>query len=252
MNNLQLASSNEVSVIQQATIQMPKHESAYVMRALPNPVNPLVNDMTELMLKNLLIEMQTMVSARLGLQPSEIEQYASMILVINRDLIKKFKFVTKREVMFALETGLDGRYNMRVGSVFFNPSNFVQWMDCYLEDKKKPMEKMAMLVQAQAEGEVRIPTPKESLIKRFEIFFGAMQLTINGGSFDDLGNVVFGFLSEIAPFTVQWESSQELSDVVKRDLVREYLQNVILEGEEEALRFVNRIRVMVKSKSETL
>lgn len=82
--------------------------------------------------------------SRLGLNTTSKEDEMILRDVLLEDL-EQFKGLTEVEILSALKSGLNGEYlGKNESSVFFNSSNFVQWVKKYIEQKAEVMKKVAL------------------------------------------------------------------------------------------------------------
>lgn len=99
--------------------------------------------------------------SRLGLNTTSKEDEMILRDVLLEDL-EQFKGLTEVEILSALKSGLNGEYlGKNESSVFFNSSNFVQWVKKYIEQKAEVMKKVALAKKIEPEK----PKPTDAEMK---------------------------------------------------------------------------------------
>lgn len=99
---------------------------------------------------------------KLGLRSENAMEEQAQILSLSDDL-SQFDTITEEEVFIALRKGIGGEYLTQGQQVFFNSSNFIQWLKNY--QKTERVEVMKKIVnQSNSESEPS-PVPSDSVLK---------------------------------------------------------------------------------------
>jgi hypothetical protein len=102
-----------------------------------------VSSLTNQDLMNLAMRSISLAKIKLGSKPLPDEEHKALVLVLMED-IKSFGHLSIDEINLALKRGLNGEYNSAGNDViFFSPSNFVQWIKKYIDQKNEVMRKVA-------------------------------------------------------------------------------------------------------------
>jgi hypothetical protein len=102
-----------------------------------------VSSLTNQDLMNLAMRSISLAKIKLGSKPLPDEEHKALVLVLMED-IKSFGYLSIDEINLALKRGLNGEYNSAGNDViFFSPSNFVQWIKKYIDQKNEVMRKVA-------------------------------------------------------------------------------------------------------------
>ena len=97
---------------------------------------------------------------KLGSKPIADDDNKALILILMED-IKSFGQLSIDEINLALKRGLNGDYNSAGNDiVFFSPSNFVQWIKKFQEQKREVMK-----IVRQKEVEPAKPIPSDADLK---------------------------------------------------------------------------------------
>jgi hypothetical protein len=89
---------------------------------------------------------------KLSLRSENQNEDMAQIMILTDDL-ELFGNLTKDEIMIGLKMGLNGEFLNKDQQVFFNSSNFVQWIRKYIERKQVELAELAKLPKME--------TPKE-------------------------------------------------------------------------------------------
>lgn len=89
---------------------------------------------------------------KLSLRSENQNEDMAQIMILTDDL-ELFGNLTKDEIMIGLKMGLNGEFLNKDQQVFFNSSNFVQWIRKYIERKQLELAELAKLPKME--------TPKE-------------------------------------------------------------------------------------------
>lgn len=119
-----------------------------------------VSSLTDQDLMNLAMRSISLAKIKLGSKPLPDAEHKALVLVLMED-IKSFGQLSIDEINLALKRGLNGDYNS-VGNdvIFFSPSNFVQWIKKYVEQKREVMR-----IVKQKEVEPASPVPSDADLK---------------------------------------------------------------------------------------
>jgi hypothetical protein len=102
-----------------------------------------VSSLTNQDLMNLAMRAISLAKIKLGSKPLPDDEHKALVLVLMED-IKSFGYLSIDEINLALKRGLNGDYNSQGNDViFFSPSNFVQWIKKFIEQKNEVMRKVA-------------------------------------------------------------------------------------------------------------
>jgi hypothetical protein len=111
-------------------------------------------------LMNLAMRSISLAKIKLGSKPLPDAEHKALVLVLMED-IKSFGQLSIDEINLALKRGLNGDYNSTGNDViFFSPSNFVQWIKKYQEQKREVMR-----IVKQKEVEPVAPIPSDADLK---------------------------------------------------------------------------------------
>jgi hypothetical protein len=119
-----------------------------------------VSSLADADLMNLAMRSISLAKIKLGSKPLPDAEHKALVLVLMED-IKSFGQLSIDEINLALKRGLNGDYNS-VGNdvIFFSPSNFVQWIKKYQEQKREVMR-----IVKQKEVEPVAPIPSDADLK---------------------------------------------------------------------------------------
>jgi hypothetical protein len=116
--------------------------------------------LTDQDLMNLAMRSISLAKIKLGSKPLPDAEHKALVLVLMED-IKSFGQLSVDEINLALKRGLNGDYNSAGNDViFFSPSNFVQWIKKFMEQKKEVMK-----IVRQKEVEPAKPIPSDADLK---------------------------------------------------------------------------------------
>jgi len=102
-----------------------------------------ISSLTNQDLMNLAMRAISLAKIKLGSKPLPDDEHKALVLVLMED-IKSFGYLSIDEINLALKRGLNGDYNSQGNDViFFSPSNFVQWIKKFIEQKNEVMRKVA-------------------------------------------------------------------------------------------------------------
>jgi hypothetical protein len=102
-----------------------------------------VLSLTDSDLMNLAMRSISLAKIKLGSKTLPDDEHKALVLVLMED-IKSFGHLSIDEINLALKRGLNGEYNSAGNDViFFSPSNFVQWVRKFTEQKNEVMRKVA-------------------------------------------------------------------------------------------------------------
>jgi hypothetical protein len=119
-----------------------------------------ISSLTDQDLMSLAMRAISLAKIKLGSKPLPDNEHKALVLVLMED-IKLFEQLSVDEINLALKRGLNGDYNSEGNNiVFFSPSNFVQWIKKFLEQKMEVMK-----IVKQKEIEPPIPIPSDSDLK---------------------------------------------------------------------------------------
>jgi hypothetical protein len=119
-----------------------------------------VSSLADADLMNLAMRSISLAKIKLGSKPLPDAEHKALVLVLMED-IKSFGQLSIDEINLALKRGLNGDYNSAGNDViFFSPSNFVQWIKKYQEQKREVMR-----IVKQKEVEPVAPIPSDADLK---------------------------------------------------------------------------------------
>lgn len=95
---------------------------------------------------------------RLGIKSQGKEELEAEVNIIVSDL-SRFKMLTDKDIILALENGLNGDYQSQDQQVFFNSSNFSRWLKIYQNETKASAMKKKLIADQQAEKMQEKPIP---------------------------------------------------------------------------------------------
>ncbi|MCF0074015.1 hypothetical protein LZD49_26270 [Dyadobacter sp. CY261] len=224
MNNLTVIKNDGMPAY--ASGKLTRSECGTAMSSFASIENPRISSMGGPQIAKIISAIGLKVAVRLGRKPIEEEEQDLIDMEINRDLIKKFPTLTEREVMEALENGLDGEYQRRPEDpIIFTPSNFVQWIKAYIAQTKTPVQKkLARLAQDQKDDEWIIPE-SERLKVSHEFFLSVVKRVLAGEDYEDWGNSVYTFLDNIGFMVVQKEDKWKAFEFAKRQMMKDALES---------------------------
>jgi hypothetical protein len=102
-----------------------------------------ISSLTEQDLMSVAMRSISLAKIKLGSKPLPDDEHKALVLVLMED-IKSFGHLSIDEINIALKRGLNGDYNSQGNDViFFSPSNFVQWIKKFIEQKNEVMRKVA-------------------------------------------------------------------------------------------------------------
>jgi hypothetical protein len=102
-----------------------------------------ISSLTEQDLMSVAMRAISLAKIKLGSKPLPDDEHKALVLVLMED-IKSFGHLSIDEINLALKRGLNGEYNSAGNDViFFSPSNFVQWVRKFIEQKNDVMRKVA-------------------------------------------------------------------------------------------------------------
>lgn len=97
---------------------------------------------------------------KLSLRSENQNEDMAQIMILTDDL-ELFGNLTKDEIMIGLKMGLNGEFLNKDQQVFFNSSNFVQWIRKYIERKQVELAELAKLPKM----ETIKPVPSDQELK---------------------------------------------------------------------------------------
>jgi hypothetical protein len=116
--------------------------------------------LTDQDLMNVAMRSISLAKIKLGSKPLPDAEHKALVLVLMED-IKSFGQLSIDEINLALKRGLNGDYNSAGNDViFFSPSNFVQWIKKFQEQKREVMK-----IVRQKEIEPAKPIPSDADLK---------------------------------------------------------------------------------------
>lgn len=101
---------------------------------------------------------------KLSLRSENQNEDMAQIMILTDDL-ELFGNLTKDEIMIGLKMGLNGEFLNKDQQVFFNSSNFVQWIRKYIERKQVELAELAKLPKM----ETIKPVPSDQELKMMAI-----------------------------------------------------------------------------------
>ena len=101
---------------------------------------------------------------KLSLRSENQNEDMAQIVILTDDL-ELFGNLTKDEIMIGLKMGLNGEFLNKDQQVFFNSSNFVQWIRKYIERKQLELAELAKLPKM----ETIKPVPSDQELKMMAI-----------------------------------------------------------------------------------
>jgi hypothetical protein len=101
---------------------------------------------------------------KLSLRSENKNEDMAQIVILTDDL-ELFGNLTKDEIMIGLKMGLNGEFLNKDQQVFFNSSNFVQWIRKYIERKQVELAELAKLPKM----ETIKPVPSDQELKMMAI-----------------------------------------------------------------------------------
>jgi hypothetical protein len=102
-----------------------------------------ISSLSEQDLMSVAMRSISLAKIKLGSKPLPDDEHKALVLVLMED-IKSFGHLSIDEINLALKRGLNGEYNSAGNDViFFSPSNFVQWVRKFIEQKNDVMRKVA-------------------------------------------------------------------------------------------------------------
>ncbi len=101
---------------------------------------------------------------KLSLRSENQNEDMAQIVILTDDL-ELFGNLTKDEIMIGLKMGLNGEFLNKDQQVFFNSSNFVQWIRKYIERKQVELAELAKLPKM----EIIKPVPSDQELKMMAI-----------------------------------------------------------------------------------
>lgn len=207
------------------TDKLSRSENSVAVVSLPTDSNPRISEMAGQQIAGIISKITIKAAIRLGSKARDREEQQILNMELNSDLMK-FPMLTEREIMKALENGLDGLYKTRPDElVLFTPSNFVQWVRAYIEQTKKPvMKKVAQLIQQERDQEWIVPD-SEKLKMSFEFFKTIFKRVLDGEHYQDYGNVLYAFLEKIGFLILDSADKWKAIDMAKLQLVVEAREN---------------------------
>lgn len=119
-----------------------------------------VSSLADADLMNLAMRSISLAKIKLGSKPLPDAEHKALVLVLMED-IKFFGQLSIDEINLALKRGLNGDYNSAGNDViFFSPSNFVQWIKKFQEQKREVMK-----IVRQKEVQPVAPVPSDADLK---------------------------------------------------------------------------------------
>lgn len=203
-------------------LKLTRTENLVASAIIASEVNPRICDMTESQMARIVTTICVKAAIRLGSRPKDEEEQGFISMEINSDLVRKFPKLTEKEILRALENGLDGVYKRKPEDpIIFTPSNFVQWVRYYVEETKRPvMKKVAQIAQQMPSEEETISEP-EQLKMSLESFLDTFRRVLDGKTYEDYGNVVYSFLDRIGFMRVSVEEKWKAIDMAKLRMIAE-------------------------------
>lgn len=221
MSNLTLFNKPE-HLPEEVAGKLSRTENNIAALAVPGESNPRIAEMSGKQIGDIITAIVLKAAVRLSSRARDAEEQKIINAELNRDLVLKLPTFTEREIMMALENGLDGMYLRKPDDpIIFNPSNFIQWCRAFVEQTKKPVMKKALqLVQQQKDEEWTAPE-SEKLKMSHEFFLSIMRRVLDGEAFEDWGNRVYDFLDKIGFMLVTPADKWKAIDMAKLKLIAE-------------------------------
>lgn len=134
--------------------------SRYEKEIVESQTSLKVSSLTDQDLMNLAMRSISLAKIKLGSKALPDDEHRALVLVLMED-IRSFEQLSVDEINLALKRGLNGDYNSEGNNVvFFSPSNFVQWIKKFLEQKREVMK-----IVKQKEVEPPTPVPSDADLK---------------------------------------------------------------------------------------
>lgn len=206
------------------TSQLSRTEMKVLKASISGEDNLRMNEMDSFGLIRVVTRILAKASIRLGRKPSEDEEEEEAYQrELSLDLVDKFESYTEREIMLALENGLDGVYKTRPEEVvYFTHSNFVQWLRAYKPKTKEPiMAKVASMKPLTPEEAV--VSDSERLKSSHQNFLSIIKRVLDGGEYEDWGNPIYSFLEKIDFLAVKKAEYDKAYEFAKRQMKLEAL-----------------------------
>lgn len=148
----------ELTKIPSTDFKLSKAESEIYMASQGSPLrNYSAKQKTEVAIK-----VWSYVKMKLGLRSENAMEEQAQILSLSDDL-SQFDTMTEDEVFIALRKGIGGDYLTQASQVFFNSSNFIQWLKNY--QKTERIEVMRKVRNANEAYYEPLPAPSPEVLK---------------------------------------------------------------------------------------
>lgn len=185
--------------------------------------NPRVSQMSSEDFDQFITLITHKTALRLGTKAKEEDDQEALNMELNRDLLK-FHYLTQKEILRALENGLDGMYTPKGQPVIFSPSAFVQWIRAYIEETKRPVMKKISELQKQVPA---LPEPElteeEKIWKSYYFLEWVVDITLQGSQYIDVGQLVYRFLEKMGCIDLTDEQKWEWMEKAKAKMMIEAL-----------------------------
>lgn len=117
--------------------------SRYEKEVVESQTSLKISTLSDSDIMNLALRVISLSKIKLGSKPLPDDEHRALVLVLMED-IKSYGYLTIDEINLALKRGLNGEFNSSGNDVvFFSPSNFVQWIRKFVEQKNEVMRKVA-------------------------------------------------------------------------------------------------------------
>ncbi|MET7253438.1 hypothetical protein [Dyadobacter fermentans] len=229
--------------------KLSRTEKSIAALTVANENNPRISEMDGKQIAGIITAIVMKAAIRLGSRARDAEEQRMINTELNRDLVMKLSGFTEREIMMALENGLDGMYLRKPDDpIIFNPSNFVQWCRAFVEQTKKPvMKKAAQLLHQQKDAEFTAPD-SEKLKMSHEFFLSIMKRVLDGEAYEDYGNVIYNFLEKIEFLGFGTTDKWRAMDQAKLRMIAEARENKDLNAQKSAVK--NALELISKAENE--
>lgn len=191
-------------------------ENEIRLSMVASDTNKQLKEMTATELLELSNKVTMTAYKRLGLKQKGYDM-EEMQAVIFTDL-RCFLTLTAKEVLLALKSGLDGDYVNDTG-VFFNSSNFVQWLKRYVNGKRREVTSKLLKLEEREKRLIEPPPPTEAeqRAKLIEATNQYIDLIANNPTFQFIAPVwmLFEAVERFGLYTMPVEQKQRIYTTVK-------------------------------------
>lgn len=213
--------NNAKKVPEEVSEKLTVSESNVAAVAVSSEGNPRIGDMDTKQIARIVTAITLKSAARLGSKAKDLQDQKLINAELNRDLVLKFPTKTEREIMLALENGLDGLYLRKPDDpIIFNPSNFAQWVRAFEVQTKRPVMAKISSMSPPKDVEWQIPE-SEQLKMSLDYFKSILKRTLDGEAYEDFGNVLYAFLDKIGFMLVPAEDKWKALDMAKLHVIAE-------------------------------